>query len=29
MLDITEQTEHEDAWGQVAFEALRPFLVAD
>ena len=29
MLDITEQTEHEDAWGQVAFEALRPFLAAD
>ena len=29
MLDITEQTEHEEAWGQVAFEALRPFLAAD
>ena len=29
MLDITQQTEHEDAWGQVAFEALRPFLAAD
>jgi AcrR family transcriptional regulator len=29
MLDITEQTEHEDAWDQVAFEALRPFLAAD
>ncbi len=29
MLDITEQTEHEDAWGQVAFQALQPFLAAD
>ena len=29
MLDITEQTEHEEAWGQVAFEALRPFLATD
>ena len=29
MLDITERTEHEDAWSQVAFEALRPFLAAD
>ena len=29
MLDIAEQTEHEEAWGQVAFEALRPFLAAD
>ena len=29
MLDITEQTEHEEAWGEVAFEALRPFLATD
>ena len=29
MLDITEQTEHEDAWSQVAFQALQPFLAAD
>ena len=29
MLDITEQTEHEDAWSQVAFHALQPFLAAD
>ena len=29
MLDISEQTEHEDAWGQVAFQALQPFLAAD
>ena len=29
MLDITEQTQHEDAWSQVAFQALQPFLAAD
>jgi AcrR family transcriptional regulator len=29
MLDITEQTEHEDAWSQIAFQALQPFLAAD
>ena len=29
MLDITERTEHEDAWSQVAFQALQPFLAAD
>ena len=29
MLDITEQTEHEDAWSQVAYQALQPFLAAD
>ena len=29
MLDITEQTEHEDDWSQVAFQALQPFLAAD
>ena len=29
MLDISEQTEHEDAWSQVAFQALQPFLAAD
>ncbi len=29
MLDITEQTEHEDAWIQVAIQALQPFLAAD
>ena len=29
MLDITEQTEHEDAWSQIAFQALQPCLAAD
>ena len=29
MLDITEQTEHEDAWSQMAFQAQQPFLAAD
>lgn len=29
MLDITEQTEHEEAWSQVAFQALQPFLAVD
>jgi AcrR family transcriptional regulator len=29
MLDITEQTQHEEAWSQVAFQALQPFLAAD
>ncbi len=29
MLDITERTEHEDAWSQIAFQALQPFLAAD
>lgn len=29
VLNITEQTEHEEAWGQVAFQALQPFLAAD
>ena len=29
MLDITEQTEHEEAWSEVAFQALQPFLAAD
>ena len=29
MLDIAEQTEHEDAWIQVAIQALQPFLAAD
>ena len=29
MLDVTEQTEHEDAWSQVAYQALQPFLAAD
>ena len=29
MLDITEQIEHEDAWSQIAFQALQPFLAAD
>ena len=29
MLDITEQTEHEDAWSQIAFQALQPFVAAD
>lgn len=29
MLDITDQTEHEEAWSQVAFQALQPFLAAD
>jgi AcrR family transcriptional regulator len=29
MLDITEQTEHEEAWSEVAFQALQPFLAVD
>jgi AcrR family transcriptional regulator len=29
MLDITEQTQHEEAWSRVAFQALQPFLAAD
>ena len=29
MLDITEQIEHEDAWSQIAFQALQPFVAAD
>jgi AcrR family transcriptional regulator len=29
VLDITEQTEHEEAWSEVAFQALQPFLAAD
>ena len=29
MLDITEQIEYEDAWSQIAFQALQPFLAAD
>jgi len=29
MLDITEQFEHEEAWNQVAFQALQQFLTDD
>jgi hypothetical protein len=29
MLDITEQTEHEEAWSEVAFQALQPFSATD
>ena len=29
MLDISEQTELEEAWSQVAFQALHPFLATD
>ena len=29
MLDITEQIEYEDAWSQIASQALQPFLAAD
>lgn len=29
MLDISEQSDLEEAWSQVAFQALQPFLAAD
>ena len=29
MLDIAEHPEHEEAWSQIAFQALQPFLTDD
>jgi hypothetical protein len=29
LLDITNQTEYDERWSEIAFKALQPFLVVD